>query len=209
MPGKLNGVMTATTPTGWRIISSSMPDAMSSRLLPIISDGMPVATSTFSMPRFSSPSDSASVLPHSCVISLAISVKLRVEQRLEPEERLDAIAGRRAAPRLQRLRCGIDGLGDVSGARKRRLGQHVAGGRIPNGDHARRGRRLPTVRRRNCSTMFLARSLLLLWPWGQTAAVTSSSISTSPIRVCHMPDPPIRSYGTTIARPTISPRASA
>ena len=48
---------------------------MSSRLLPIISDGMPVATSTFSMPRFSSPSDSASVLPHSWVTSLAISLK--------------------------------------------------------------------------------------------------------------------------------------
>src|SRR5688572_2112278 len=48
---------------------------MSSRLLPIISDGMPAATSTFSMPRFSSPSDSASVLPHSCVTSLAISLK--------------------------------------------------------------------------------------------------------------------------------------
>ena len=35
MPGKLNGVIAATTPTGWRIISSSMPDAMSSRLLPM------------------------------------------------------------------------------------------------------------------------------------------------------------------------------
>ena len=75
MPGKLNGVITATTPTGWRIISSSMPEAMSSRLLPIISDGMPVATSTFSMPRRSSPCDSASVLPHSWVISLARSAK--------------------------------------------------------------------------------------------------------------------------------------
>ena len=48
---------------------------MSSRLLPIISDGMPVATSTFSMPRLSSPSDSASVFPHSCVMSFAISLK--------------------------------------------------------------------------------------------------------------------------------------
>ena len=71
---------------------------------PCISDGMPVATSTFSMPRRSSPSASASVLPHSCVISRAISLKLRVEQRLEPEQRLDAVAGRRAAPRRQRRR---------------------------------------------------------------------------------------------------------
>jgi hypothetical protein len=49
---------------------------MSSRLLPIISEGIPAATSTFSMPRFSSPSDSASVLPASCVTSFAISWKL-------------------------------------------------------------------------------------------------------------------------------------
>jgi hypothetical protein len=82
MPGKLNGVMTATTPTGWRIISSSMPDAMSSRLLPIMREGMPVATSTFSIPRFNSPSDSASVLPHSWVTSLAISVKFESSNAL-------------------------------------------------------------------------------------------------------------------------------
>src|SRR5262245_1028251 len=52
-----------------------MPDAMSSRLLPIMSDGIPAATSTFSMPRFNSPSDSASVFPHSWVTSFAISLK--------------------------------------------------------------------------------------------------------------------------------------
>ncbi len=73
MPGKLNGVMMATTPTGWRIMISSMPRAMSSTLLPIISVGMPHATSTFSMPRRSSPSASASVLPHSRVIAAARS----------------------------------------------------------------------------------------------------------------------------------------
>jgi hypothetical protein len=68
MPGKLNGVMIATTPIGWRIISSSTPAAMSSLTRPIIVVGTPVATSTFSMPRRSSPSDSASVLPHSSVM---------------------------------------------------------------------------------------------------------------------------------------------
>ena len=71
--GKLNGVIAATTPTGWRIISSSMPEAMSSRLWPIIIDGMPVATSTFSRPRCSSPFDSPSVLPHSSVMTFARS----------------------------------------------------------------------------------------------------------------------------------------
>ncbi len=32
IPGKLNGQMMALTPTGWRIIVSSMPGAMSSEL---------------------------------------------------------------------------------------------------------------------------------------------------------------------------------
>jgi len=30
MPGKLNGAMMALTPTGWRIMISSMPGAISS-----------------------------------------------------------------------------------------------------------------------------------------------------------------------------------
>ena len=32
MPGKLNGATTAQTPSGWRIMISSMPAAMSSEL---------------------------------------------------------------------------------------------------------------------------------------------------------------------------------
>ena len=43
---------------------------------PFDGDGMLHATSTFSIPRFSSPSDSASVFPHSWVMSRAMSVKL-------------------------------------------------------------------------------------------------------------------------------------
>ena len=81
MPGKLKGVMIATTPTGWRTMNSSMPRAMSSTLAPIISVGMPQATSTFSMPRRSSPSASASVLPHSIVIVFARSRTLSSRSR--------------------------------------------------------------------------------------------------------------------------------
>ena len=44
-----------------------MPVAMSSRLVPIISVGIPVATSTFSIPRRVSPRDSSMVLPCSMV----------------------------------------------------------------------------------------------------------------------------------------------
>ena len=58
MPGKLNGVIAATTPSGWRSMISSMPRAISSLLCPCIMSGIPQATSTFSMPRASSPAAS-------------------------------------------------------------------------------------------------------------------------------------------------------
>ena len=160
-PGKLNGVMAATTPTGWRIISSSMPEAMSSRLLPIISDGMPVATSTFSMPRCSSPSDSASVLPHSCVMSARDLGEVRVEQRLEPEERLDAVARRRAppgraAPPARRARPCRRRRADDSGA----SAMHFAGRRVVDRERVWHVGALPVSRRRS-STACLARSSML------------------------------------------------
>ena len=74
--GKLKGAITATTPTGWRIMNSSIPRAMSSSTRPCISEGIPQATSTFSMARRNSPRDSASVLPHSVVTTLEISRNL-------------------------------------------------------------------------------------------------------------------------------------
>ena len=75
MPGKLNGPMTAATPSGCRIIISSMPVATSSKFLPCIIMGIPQATSTFSIARRISPFDSAKVLPHSRVIVRAKSSK--------------------------------------------------------------------------------------------------------------------------------------
>src|SRR5207247_10117281 len=47
--GKLNGVIAAKTPNGWRTYSQSIPAATSSSALPIISVGMPHACSTFSI----------------------------------------------------------------------------------------------------------------------------------------------------------------
>src|SRR6266545_181560 len=69
MFGKLNGVMPATTPTGNRTSSSSMPSAIWSRFVPIIRVGAPQASSTTSMARRTSPRDSARVLPFSWVTS--------------------------------------------------------------------------------------------------------------------------------------------
>ena len=73
MNGKLNGVTAAKTPIGWRIMSESIPRETSSRFDPCIRDGMPVATSTHSIPRPTSPVASLIVLPLSVVTRRASS----------------------------------------------------------------------------------------------------------------------------------------
>ena len=71
--GKLNGQMPATTPTGNRTSSSSMPFAIWSSAVPRSSVGAPQARATTSIPRRTSPRASASVLPFSAVTSAASS----------------------------------------------------------------------------------------------------------------------------------------
>ena len=73
--GKLNGVMPAHTPTGWRSekLSTSVPTF--SLNSPFSKCGMPVANSITSMPRVTSPSASARVLPCSCVMIFARSFR--------------------------------------------------------------------------------------------------------------------------------------
>ncbi len=73
--GKLNGVMPAHTPTGCRSekLSTSVPTF--SLNSPFRRCGMPVANSITSMPRVTSPSASASVLPCSCVMIFARSLR--------------------------------------------------------------------------------------------------------------------------------------
>jgi hypothetical protein len=51
MAGKLNGVMPATTPSGWRIEYMSMPGPALSEYSPFIRWGMPMANSHTSTPR--------------------------------------------------------------------------------------------------------------------------------------------------------------
>ena len=67
MLGKLKGVIPATTPTGKRVSSSSIPFAIWSRFWPIIRVGAPQAKSMTSMARLTSPRDSSRVLPFSWV----------------------------------------------------------------------------------------------------------------------------------------------
>jgi hypothetical protein len=73
MKGKLKGVIPAKTPIGWRIRSESIPRETSSRLAPCMREGMPVATSTHSIPRRTSPAASLLALPLSRVTSAARS----------------------------------------------------------------------------------------------------------------------------------------
>ncbi len=71
--GKLNGVMPATTPSGWRIAATSTRLATCVDSSPLSWTLMPQARSTISRPRATSPSASECTLPCSAVISSAIS----------------------------------------------------------------------------------------------------------------------------------------
>ncbi len=73
--GKLNGVIAATTPTGWRISSTSTPVATPSRFSPLSRCGIAVAASQDSIPRPTSAAASSSVLPMSRVTSSASSAR--------------------------------------------------------------------------------------------------------------------------------------
>ncbi len=66
--GKLNGVMPATTPSGWRSEYASTWLATFSVVSPLSRCGIPQANSTTSRPRATSPSASEWVLPCSAVI---------------------------------------------------------------------------------------------------------------------------------------------
>ncbi len=61
--GKLNGVMPAHTPNGWRMEYTSMPGPAPSVYSPFSACGMPQANSITSSPRCISPRLSASTLP--------------------------------------------------------------------------------------------------------------------------------------------------
>ena len=89
--GKLNGVMPAHTPSGWRIDQVSTPVPTFSPCSPLSRCGTPVANSTTSMPRVIEPSASSSVLPCSCVTIFASSFlcdSIRSRKRIRMRARL-------------------------------------------------------------------------------------------------------------------------
>ena len=73
MIGKLNGVMPATTPTGWRIDQLSMSEATCSVKSPRMWWAMAQENSTTSSPRPTSPLASSKVLPCSSDMNRARS----------------------------------------------------------------------------------------------------------------------------------------
>ncbi len=73
MTGKLNGVMPAQMPTGWRRDQLSISLPTFSANSPLTRCGMPQANSTTSSPRVSEPMESDSTLPCSAVTRRQIS----------------------------------------------------------------------------------------------------------------------------------------
>ena len=71
--GKLNGTIAAHTPTGWRIVSASMPRDTSSSTRPCMVVGTAQAASTISIMRATSARASPIVLPISVVTERASS----------------------------------------------------------------------------------------------------------------------------------------
>ena len=146
MAGKLNGVMPAQTPSGWRSECVSISGPTLRENSPFRRCGMPQANSTTSMPRATSPSASACVLPCSPEIGARDVGGVLVEQLLEPEHEARALQRRRAAPGGRRLLRGRDRGVDLGRARQAELRRLLAGRRIEH----RRDERWPRMRRDAC-----------------------------------------------------------
>ena len=113
--GKLNGVIPATTPSGWRSVYASMPAPTFSVNSLLSSCGAPHAYSTISMPRASSPAASERTLPCSREIDGDDLVGVLLEQRLEAEHHAGARERRRRCPRGERSFRGVDSATDLGG----------------------------------------------------------------------------------------------
>ena len=70
--GKLNGVIPATTPSGWNSLQESILGATFLLCSPLSNSGAPQAYSTFSIPRCNSPPASWEIFPCSSPISAQI-----------------------------------------------------------------------------------------------------------------------------------------
>ena len=132
MHGKLNGVMPATTPSGWRSVQLSMPVETWSVKSPFSSCGMPQANSTMSMPRGHL---ALGVGEHLAVLGgdhRGQRVAVLVHQFEEFVQHARAADGRGVGPGRLRGRSRSDGRVHLVDAGERHLARDRAGGRVPH-----------------------------------------------------------------------------
>ena len=128
--GKLNGVMPATTPSGWRIDQASMPVPTASVNSPFSRCGMPQANSTTSRPRCTSPSASDSTLPCSAVMIAESSLRSRSSSSFSLNITRARRSGGVAAQAGHAAAAAATALLDLGGIGQRDLGDDLAGGRV-------------------------------------------------------------------------------
>ena len=105
--GKLNGVMPAHTPSGWRNEYASTSVETCSEYSPLSTCGMPQANSTTSMPRMTSPLASESTLPCSSATMRGELVEVAVHQFAEREHDPGPADQRHVPPAVERLAGGL------------------------------------------------------------------------------------------------------
>ena len=91
--GKLNGVMPAQTPSGWRSEWVSIDGPTWRENSPFRSCGMPQQNSTTSMPRWTSPTASSWTLPCSAEMALAIRSMFRSRRSLKRKKKRARFSG--------------------------------------------------------------------------------------------------------------------
>ena len=133
MTGKLNGVIAATTPSGWRSVTASTPVATLGVFMPARWTGRPHAYSTVSMPRVTPTRASGKVLPWSRVTSAASSSRcFQASSRKAKNTWLRTMSGRSRQAGKARLR-GRHRAVDLGLAAARHARDDLAGGRVVDG----------------------------------------------------------------------------
>jgi len=144
--GKLNGVMPAHTPTGWRSVWQSTPEPAFSVYSPFNRCGMPQANSITSMPRCTLPSASGSRLAVLLRGEPREFLLVRLHQREKLLHHARAAQRRRTAPAGERRACRLDREIDVLEVGKGHAFGHLARGRLVTSPGAQAGRRKPRLR---------------------------------------------------------------
>ena len=147
--GKLNGVMPATTPSGWRIEYMSMPGPAASVNSPFSRCGAPTQNSATSRPRITSPLASGRVLPCSRLSASASLSMSRLSSRtnsiMTRARRCGLVAPQLGWARFAPCTAASSSAAEASGSAR----LHLAGGRVEDVGEAAgacRRTRLPSMK---------------------------------------------------------------